>query len=103
MVIGPWSSSLFENIGQLNARNFHILEFSCPWLKRPKTIKFGFLSIFQLVKLLKNRIREIGKNYDIAIEIASNYDQIRGFGHIKKRNIEIAKSCEDKLLSAFNG
>ena len=43
------------------------------------------------------------KNYDIAIEIASNYEQIKGFGHIKKKNIEIAKSCEDKLMSAFNG
>ncbi len=76
MVIGPWSSSLFENIGQLNARNFHILEFSCPWLKRPKTIKFGFLSIFQLVKLLKNRIREIGKNYDIAIDLRGDFQLI---------------------------
>ena len=42
-------------------------------------------------------------NYDVAVEIASNYDQIRGFGYIKKKNIEIAKSCEDKLMSAFNG
>ena len=62
----------------------------------------------KLIKDYENLIIKIcsnlkSENYDIAIEIASNYDQIRGFGHIKERNIEIAKSCEDKLLSAFNG
>ena len=62
----------------------------------------------KLIKDYENLIIKIcsnlkSENYDIAIEIASNYDQIRGFGHIKKKNIEIAKSCEDKLLSAFNG
>ncbi|MBI28737.1 MAG: hypothetical protein CFH21_00603 [Alphaproteobacteria bacterium MarineAlpha5_Bin11] len=41
-------------------------------------------------------------NYNYAVEIASNYNQIRGFGHIKKKNIKIANSCEDKLMSAFN-
>ena len=53
---------------------------------------------------LVDRLSKLNKNnYDVAVEIASNYDQIRGFGYIKKKNIEIAKSCEDKLMSAFNG
>ena len=42
-------------------------------------------------------------NYTLAVEIASIPDQIRGFGYIKNKNIEIAKNCEDKLMSAFNG
>ena len=42
-------------------------------------------------------------NYDIAVEIASIPDQIRGFGHVKKQNIEIAKNCEISLMSNFNG
>ena len=61
-----------------------------------------------LIKNYKEKILEIcskldAENYSLAVEIASIPDQIRGFGHIKKKNIEIAKSCEDKLMSAFNG
>ena len=43
------------------------------------------------------------KNYSLAVEIASVPDQIRGFGYVKKENIDIAKNCEQKLMSAFNG
>ena len=42
-------------------------------------------------------------NNTLAVEVASIPDQIRGVGYIKKKNIEIAKRCEDKLMSACNG
>ena len=76
ILIGPWSSSLMKNISQLNGSNFHILEYPCPWLKRPKIVKFGFFSIFQLVKLLKDRMNEIGKTYDIAIDLRGDFQLI---------------------------
>ena len=41
-------------------------------------------------------------NYKIAVELASNYQQIKGFGHIKKKNIEIVNNCENKLMASFN-
>ena len=61
-----------------------------------------------LINDYKDRILEICSkltkdNYKLAVEIASIPDQIRGFGYIKNKNIEIAKSCEDRLMSAFNG
>jgi len=61
-----------------------------------------------LINDYKDRILEICSkltkdNYTLAVEIASIPDQIRGFGYIKNKNIEIAKSCEDRLMSAFNG
>ena len=61
-----------------------------------------------LINNYKDRILEICSkltidNYTLAVEIASIPDQIRGFGYIKNKNIEIAKSSEDKLMSAFNG
>ena len=61
-----------------------------------------------LIKNYRKRIKEICSkltidNYALAVEIASIPDQIRGFGYIKKKNIEIAKSCEVKLMSSFNG
>ena len=61
-----------------------------------------------LIDNYKYRILEICSkltidNYSLAVEIASTPDQIRGFGYIKKKNIEIAKNCENKLMSMFNG
>src|SRR5258708_24331086 len=38
-------------------------------------------------------------NHALAIEIASLPPKIRGFGHIKARNIESAKACEAELLA----
>ena len=61
-----------------------------------------------LINDYKDRILEICSkltkdNYKLAVEIASIPDKIRGFGYIKNQNIEIAKSCEDRIMSAFNG
>ena len=73
---------------------------------------FGYFEERKIERLLinnyKDRILEICskltiENYALAVEIASIPDQIRGFGYIKKKNIEIAKNCENKLMSMFNG
>ena len=38
------------------------------------------------------------ENHALAIETASLPAKIRGFGHIKARNVESAKACEAELL-----
>jgi indolepyruvate ferredoxin oxidoreductase len=38
-------------------------------------------------------------NHALAIELASLPAKMRGFGHIKARNIESAKACEAELLA----
>ena len=72
---------------------------------------FGYLperkSEKKLIKDYKNCILEIAKklskeNYNIAVDIASTPDQIRGFGHVKEKNIKIAEDCQSNLISAFN-
>ena len=72
---------------------------------------FGYLSERKnerkLVQDYKNIILEIGKklnvnNYNIAVDIASFPDQIRGFGHVKEKNIKIAEECRNNLMNAFN-
>ena len=96
---GPWMFYIFK-----------ILSF-LKFLRHTPFDPFGYFHerkcekklIFKYEKLITYISSNLtSKNYDIAIEIASNYDQIRGFGYIKNKNIEIAKSCEDKLMSAFN-
>ena len=37
-------------------------------------------------------------NHALAVEIASLPAKMRGFGHVKARNVESAKACEAELL-----
>ena len=61
----------------------------------------------KLIKDYKNIILEIGKkltvnNYNVAVDIASFPDQIRGFGHVKEKNLRVAEECKNNLMNAFN-
>jgi indolepyruvate ferredoxin oxidoreductase len=40
-------------------------------------------------------------NHAAAVQLASVPDEIRGYGHVKERNIKTAKALEEKLLQAF--
>ena len=41
------------------------------------------------------------ENHDYAVRIAELPDEMRGFGHVKQRNVEQAKALEADLLAAF--
>ena len=100
MNFGSWIMILFKFISKFKfLRGTYFDPFA--YLDERKTERL-------LINNYKKRILEICTkltidNYTLAVEIASIPDQIRGFGYIKNKNIEIAKSCEDKLMSAFNG
>ena len=40
-------------------------------------------------------------NHKLAVDIAGIPDRIRGFGHVKRRNLSDAKKSEAELLAAF--
>ncbi|MCW5745592.1 MAG: indolepyruvate ferredoxin oxidoreductase family protein [Alphaproteobacteria bacterium] len=42
-----------------------------------------------------------GQNHALAVQIATLPDQIRGFGHVKERNLEKVKAREASLLATF--
>ena len=100
MTFGSWTMNLFKFISKFK------------FLRGTYFDLFGYFEERKIERLLinnyKNLIQEICPkltidNYSLAVEIASIPDQIRGFGYIKKKNIEIAKNCENKLMSMFNG
>jgi indolepyruvate ferredoxin oxidoreductase len=41
------------------------------------------------------------QNHAMAVQIASVPDQIRGFGHVKEKNLQKAREREASLLAAF--
>ena len=42
------------------------------------------------------------QNHAGAVQIASLPDEIRGFGHIKKRNVEAVRKKQQELLQRFS-
>ena len=51
-----------------------------------------------LAELLERLDRE---NHALAVEIASVPEQIRGYGHVKRRHLDGARKKEAGLLAAF--
>jgi indolepyruvate ferredoxin oxidoreductase len=41
------------------------------------------------------------QNHALALQIASAPEEMRGFGYIKKRNVEAARKKRDELLARF--
>ena len=95
MSFGPWLFMLMKLIASLKfLRGTFLDPFS--YLKERKREK-------HLIKNYYNHIIKISSelnlnNYEIACEIASIPELIRGFGYIKQKNIKIAKDLETRLL-----
>jgi indolepyruvate ferredoxin oxidoreductase len=43
------------------------------------------------------------QNYELAVELASIPEHIRGYGHVKERHLKEAKAREATLLDRFRG
>ena len=61
----------------------------------------------ELIRDYKQIITDIGtkinkSNYETAVKIASIPDQIRGFGHVKEKNIKEAINYRTDLLNSFH-
>ena len=95
---GPWMLSAFKMLA-----NF-------------KGLRGGALDMFgkteerrherQLIEDYIGQLDEIASKVDVAnhasaVQLASVPDEIRGYGHVKERNIKAAKALEEKLLRAF--
>lgn len=55
----------------------------------------------QTVENLLTRLK--AENYDLAVEIATIPEHIRGFGHVKLAHLQTAKQREEELLKQFHG
>ncbi|MGH8750748.1 MAG: DUF6537 domain-containing protein, partial [Burkholderiales bacterium] len=95
---GPWVLTVFKLLAKL------------------KFLRGGALDIFgstaerrherQMIEDYVTMLDEICANlsfanHDIAVQLASIPNEIRGYGHIKEQSIKAAKSAEQKLLEEF--
>ena len=97
---GPWMRHVFKLLACLRPLRGTALDI------------FGYTQERRMERRLiadyEALIRELSaslspENHALAIEIASLPAKMRGFGHIKARNVESAKACEAELLMLLRG
>jgi indolepyruvate ferredoxin oxidoreductase len=97
---GPWMFKVFKLLARL--RRLRGTPFDLFGRTRERRQERALIAEYE------TELREITTalnldNHALAVEIASLPEQIRGFGHIKARNVEKAKSRAAALLALLRG
>jgi indolepyruvate ferredoxin oxidoreductase len=95
---GPWVFSAFRLLAGL--RRLRGTAFDIFGRTEERRMERRLIDEYEV--LLREIARSLGPdNHALAIEIARLPEQIRGYGHIKERNVKAAKSREAQLLALF--
>jgi indolepyruvate ferredoxin oxidoreductase len=98
MTFGPWMMKAFRILGQLKVlRGTPLDVFGYTQERRMER---------QLIRDYETMLQEITSkldagNHAVAVGLASLPQKIRGFGHVKERNLKAVKTEEAELLSRF--
>jgi indolepyruvate ferredoxin oxidoreductase len=98
MEFGPWIMPLFRFLKSLRfLRGTRLDPFGYSAERRMERALIG-----EYERTVEQLIRGLTpQNHALAVQIASVPEEMRGFGHIKKRNVEAARKKRDELLAAF--
>jgi indolepyruvate ferredoxin oxidoreductase len=95
---GPWMSSAFKMLARFKGMRGGALDF----FARTEERRHERQLIEDYIKLLDEITAKLNPtNHGAAVALASVPDEIRGYGHVKERNLKAAKALEEKLLHAF--
>ncbi|MFP6871654.1 MAG: glycosyltransferase family 9 protein [Nitrospinota bacterium] len=75
LLIGPWARPLLPDDSK-NLYGIELIEFSAPWLERPKKDRFGLMAALGLARLLRRRAHELGGAYDLAVDLRGDFQSI---------------------------
>ena len=97
---GPWVFRMFKLLASL--RRIRGTVFDIFGYTEERRIGRRLIADYEIV------VRELAAvlspdNHAMAVQIARLPEQIRGYGHIKEKNIRLAKEREANLLAAFRG
>jgi indolepyruvate ferredoxin oxidoreductase len=98
MEFGPWMLGLFKVLYRMKfLRGTPLDPFGYSAERRMERALIG-----EYERTVEELIRGLTpQNHALAVQIASVPEEMRGFGHIKKRNVEAARKKRDELLAAF--
>jgi indolepyruvate ferredoxin oxidoreductase len=95
---GPWMMTAFRvlaRLKRLRGTRFDVFGMTEERSAERRLIGEYEATVSELLERLDHA------NHDLAVEIATIPDLIRGYGHIKRRHLDDAKRKEAKLLAAF--
>ncbi len=95
---GPWMMAAFRvlaKLKRLRGTPFDVFGMSAERKAERRLIGEYEATVAELLERLD------GENRKLAVEIASVPEHIRGYGHVKRRNLDEAKKKEAALLAAF--
>jgi indolepyruvate ferredoxin oxidoreductase len=97
-VFGPWMGHAFKLLARL--RPLRGTAFDIFGYARERRMERRLIAEYQAI--LRELSMSLGPdNHALAVEIAALPAKMRGFGHIKARNVESAKACEAELLALW--
>jgi indolepyruvate ferredoxin oxidoreductase len=95
---GPWMLSAFRMLAKFKGMRGGALDFFAKTEERRHERQM----IEDYIKQLDEIASKLNAaNHAVAVQLASVPDEIRGYGHVKERNIKAAKELEQKLVQAF--
>jgi indolepyruvate ferredoxin oxidoreductase len=95
---GPWMLSAFRMLAKFKGMRGGAMDMFSKTEERRHERQL----IEDYVKLLDEIAAKLNAaNHAAAVALASVPDEIRGYGHVKDRNLKAAKALEEKLLHAF--
>lgn len=96
---GPWVFKVFKVLARL--RGLRGTRFDVFGYTAERRMERQLLSDFET--MLEQLVATLSPgNHAIAVELAQLPQSIRGFGHVKERNVEAARAREVNLRAAFN-
>ncbi|WP_298724901.1 indolepyruvate ferredoxin oxidoreductase family protein [uncultured Ferrovibrio sp.] len=95
---GPWVFRLFKILAKLKGLRGTKLDIF-GYTEERRTERKLIADYFALIEELAAKLTP--ENHALAVQLAKIPEEIRGFGHIKMRNLMAAKEKEAKLLAAF--
>jgi len=95
---GPWMLTAFKLLAKLKGLRGTALDVF-GYSEERRRERLLIVEYEQVIEELIAGLNE--KNHSTAIAIASIPEEIRGYGHVKARSLEVAKQKEGQLLATF--
>ncbi|MEE2694354.1 MAG: indolepyruvate ferredoxin oxidoreductase family protein [Pseudomonadota bacterium] len=99
MSFGPWVLPIFGLLAKLKflrGSAFDVFGYTAERKLEREMIEEYFVTMKAVTAKLDH------ESYELAVQIAEIPEKIRGFGHIKEKNVREAKARETKLLESFH-
>ena len=97
---GPWMLQVFKLLARL--RGLRGTVFDIFGYTKERRMERRLIAEYEAI-LRELAVGLTPDNHALAIEIASLPAKMRGFGHVKQRNVESTKACEAELLGQWRG